>query len=126
MLLIRKELRSGKGDIAIYKKLEYEYEETILNTPKFDWHTADVWLSLVSLKASFNVILNIIEFRQLLWIQFEAPGGIRAYSWHMQRTNVHLLAFNLTRGIPLTPRAKETMLDILSQPAPWWLFLVLF
>ncbi|MFS7992590.1 hypothetical protein Hanom_Chr12g01084081 [Helianthus anomalus] len=80
MLLIRKELRSGKSDRAIYKKLEYEYEETILNTQKFDWHTIGVWLSLVSLKASFNVILNIIKFRQLLWIQFEVAGGIRAYS----------------------------------------------
>ncbi|MFS8019983.1 hypothetical protein Hanom_Chr15g01410211 [Helianthus anomalus] len=55
-----------------------------------------------------------------------AAGGIWAYSWNMQRTNVHLLAFNLTRGIPLTPREKKSMLDILTQPAPWWLFLVLF
>ncbi|MFS8030809.1 hypothetical protein Hanom_Chr17g01538461 [Helianthus anomalus] len=115
MLLIRKELRSGKSDRAIYKKLEYEYEETILNTPKFDWHTASVWLSLVSLKAPFNVILNIIEFRQLLWKQFEVAGGIRAYSWHMQRTNVHLLAFNHARYFNPTHTMVAFSCPILNQ-----------
>lgn len=54
-------------------------------------------------------------------------GGIWAYGRHRQRTNVHLLALNLTRGVPLTPREKETMLDILTPPpsgilptSPWW------
>lgn len=46
--LIRDEIRSGKSDKDIYKKLEDDYGETILYAPKFDWQTAAFWLSLVS------------------------------------------------------------------------------
>ena len=50
-------------------------------------------------------------------------AGIWAYQKHRQRTNVHIMALNLVRGVPLTPREKETMLDILTPPPPprkWW------
>ncbi|CAH1423999.1 unnamed protein product [Lactuca virosa] len=43
--LIRDEIRSGKSDKDIYKKLEDDYGETILYAPKFDWQTAAFWLS---------------------------------------------------------------------------------
>ncbi|KAK9066248.1 hypothetical protein SSX86_013569 [Deinandra increscens subsp. villosa] len=106
--LIRDEIRSGKSDKDIYNKLENEYGETILYAPKFDWQTAGLWLSPLLIAG--------------------AAGGIWAYGRHRQRTNVHLLALNLTRGIPLTPKEKETMLEILVPPSPqgilpsspWW------
>jgi hypothetical protein len=55
-------------------------------------------------------------------------GGIAAGVWahqkHRQRTNVHIMALNLVRGVPLTPQEKETMLDILTPlpppPRKWW------
>ena len=46
--LIRDEIRSGKSDKDIYKKLENDYREMILYAPKFDWQTAAFWLSPVS------------------------------------------------------------------------------
>ncbi|KAI3759692.1 hypothetical protein L6452_07696 [Arctium lappa] len=106
--LIRDEIRSGKSDKDIYNKLEEDYGETILYAPKFDWQTAGFWLSPLLIAG--------------------VGGGIWAYSRHRQRTNVHLLALNLTRGVPLTPKEKETMLDILIPPPPqgirrlsqWW------
>ncbi|GKC69806.1 cytochrome c-type biogenesis CcmH-like mitochondrial protein [Tanacetum coccineum] len=105
--LIRDEIRSGKSDKDIYHKLEEDYGETILYAPKFDWQTAGLWLSPL--------------------IVAGAAGGIWAYGRHRQRTNVHLLAINLTRGIPFTPKEKATMIEILTPPpqgilssSPWW------
>ncbi|XP_025012578.1 cytochrome c-type biogenesis CcmH-like mitochondrial protein isoform X2 [Ricinus communis] len=56
-----------------------------------------------------------------------AAGGIWAYNKHRQKTNVHIMALNLVRGVPLTPKEKETMLDILTPPttkgatpSSWW------
>lgn len=49
--LIRDEIRSGKSDKEIYKKLEAEYGETVLYAPKFDLQTAALWLSPVSLRS---------------------------------------------------------------------------
>ncbi|KAL4583879.1 hypothetical protein LXL04_008464 [Taraxacum kok-saghyz] len=106
--LIRDEIRSGKSDKDIYKKLEDDYGETILYAPKFDWQTAAFWLSPLLIAGT--------------------AGGIWAYGRHRQRTNVHLLALNITRGVPLTPKEKETMLDVLTPPpsgilpssSPWW------
>ncbi|KAM7263943.1 hypothetical protein ACFE04_001626 [Oxalis oulophora] len=94
--LIRDEIRSGKSDKDIYKKLEDEYGETILYTPKFDLQTAALWLSPV--------------------VCAGAAAGVWAYSKHKQRSNVHLMALNLVRGVPLTVKEKETMLDILTPP----------
>ncbi|TVU32588.1 hypothetical protein EJB05_24325, partial [Eragrostis curvula] len=102
--LIRDEIKSGKSDKEIYEKLEDEFGETVLYAPKFDLQTAGIWLS--------PVIVGGIA------------AGIWAYQKHRQRTNVHIMALNLIRGVPLTPREKETMLDILTPPpAPprkWW------
>ncbi|MED6136692.1 hypothetical protein PIB30_058129 [Stylosanthes scabra] len=105
--LIRDEIRSGKSDKEIYKKLEDDFGETVLYAPKFDLQTAALWLSPVLFAG--------------------AGAGIWAYSKHRQKTNVHIMALNLVRGVPLTPREKETMLDILIPPpsqvsrtSPWW------
>lgn len=46
--LIRDEIRSGKSDKEIFKKLEDEFGETVLYAPKFDMQTAALWLSPVS------------------------------------------------------------------------------
>lgn len=54
--LIRDEIRSGKSDKEIYKKLEEDYGETVLYAPKFDLQTAALWLSPVSLRRSRNLI----------------------------------------------------------------------
>jgi cytochrome c-type biogenesis protein CcmH/NrfF len=45
--LIRDEIKAGKSDKEIYKKLEDEYGETVLYAPKFDLQTAGIWLSPV-------------------------------------------------------------------------------
>jgi len=45
--LIRDEIGAGKSDKEIYKKLEDEFGETVLYTPKFDMQTAALWLSPV-------------------------------------------------------------------------------
>jgi len=45
--LIRDEIRAGKSDKEIFKKLEDDFGETVLYTPKFDMQTAALWLSPV-------------------------------------------------------------------------------
>ncbi|KAK7276638.1 hypothetical protein RIF29_17781 [Crotalaria pallida] len=94
--LIRDEIRSGKSDKEIYENLEDKFGETILYKPKFDMQTAALWLSP--------------------FLVAGAAAGVWAYNRHRQKTNVHIMALNLVRGVPLTPREKETMLDILTPP----------
>jgi len=55
-----------------------------------------------------------------------AAGGW-AYKRHRQKTNVHIMALNLVRGVPLTPKEKQTMLELLTPPpshsatpSSWW------
>ncbi|XP_072984717.1 cytochrome c-type biogenesis CcmH-like mitochondrial protein isoform X2 [Typha latifolia] len=102
--LIRDEIQSGKSDKEIYKKLEEDFGETVLYAPKFDLQTAALWLSPV--------------------IVAGAAAGVWAYQRHRQKTNVHIMALNLIRGVPLTPKEKETMIDLLTPPPPppsrWW------
>ncbi|KAK3426644.1 cytochrome c-type biogenesis CcmH-like mitochondrial protein [Eucalyptus grandis] len=105
--LIRDEIQSGKTDKEIFKKLEEDFGETVLYAPKFDMQTAALWLSPLLMAG--------------------AAAGVWAYNKHRQRTNVHIMALNLVRGVPLTPNEKETMLDLLTPPpsprgAPssWW------
>lgn len=104
--LIRDEIHAGKSDKEIYKKLEDDFGETVLYAPKFDLQTAAFWLSPLLVAG--------------------AAGGIWAYKKHRQNTNVHIMALNLVRGVPLTPKEKETMLEILTPPpsqrtTPSWL-----
>lgn len=58
-------------------------------------------------------------------------AGVAAAGWaykkHRQKTNVHIMALNLVRGVPLTPKEKETMLELLTPPPSqqatpsyWW------
>ncbi|KAI3455448.1 hypothetical protein Pfo_012111 [Paulownia fortunei] len=104
--LIRDEIRSGKSDKEIYNKLEDEFGETVLYAPKFDMQTAGLWLSPLLIAG--------------------AAGGVWAYKRYRQKTNVHIMTLNLIRGVPLTPKEKETMLDLLTPPpsrgtsASWW------
>lgn len=105
--LIRDEIRAGKTDKEIYKKLEDGYGETVLYAPKFDMQTATLWLSP-------------------LLVAGAAAGGW-AYKRHRQKTNVHIMALNLVRGVPLTPKEKQTMLELLIPPpsqgataSSWW------
>nr|XP_017256972.1 PREDICTED: cytochrome c-type biogenesis CcmH-like mitochondrial protein isoform X1 [Daucus carota subsp. sativus] len=106
--LIRDEIKAGKSDKDIYKKLEEDYGETVLYAPKFDMQTAALWLSPL--------------------IVAGAAGGIWAYNKHRQRTNVHIMALNLVRGVSLTPKEKQTMLELLAPTdlngatpsLPWW------
>ncbi|KAK8641823.1 hypothetical protein V6N13_011196 [Hibiscus sabdariffa] len=96
--LIRDEIRAGKNDKEIYKKLEEDYGETVLYAPKFDLQTAALWLSPLLVAG--------------------AAAGVWAYKKHRQKTNVHIMALDLVRGVPLTPKEKETMLDLLTPPPP--------
>ncbi|KAF9690126.1 hypothetical protein SADUNF_Sadunf01G0163500 [Salix dunnii] len=105
--LIRDEIQSGKSDKEIYKKLEDDFGETVLYAPKFDMQTAGLWLSPLLVAG--------------------AAGGLWAFKKHKQKTNVHIMVLDLVRGVPLTPKEKETMLDILTPPPPvgstpsaWW------
>ncbi|OVA20319.1 Cytochrome C biogenesis protein CcmH [Macleaya cordata] len=103
--LIRDEIRSGKSDKEIFKKLEDDFGETVLYAPRFDMQTAALWLSP--------------------FLVAGAAAGVWAYQKHRQKTNVHIMALNLVRGVPLTPKEKETMLDVLTPPSPpgrrrWW------
>lgn len=105
--LIRDEIQSGKSDKDIYKKLEEDFGETVLYAPKFDMQTAALWLSPL-------VIAGV-------------AAGAWAYKKHRQKTNVHIMALNLIRGVPLTPKEKETMLELLTPPPSqratpsfWW------
>ncbi|KAF7062129.1 hypothetical protein CFC21_068764 [Triticum aestivum] len=120
--LIRDEIKSGKSDKEIYKKLEEDFGETVLYAPKFDLQTAAIWLSPV-------IVISRVGSREpdtLNPVQVIVGGvaaGVWAYQKHRQRTNVHIMALNLVRGVPLTPREKETMIDILTPPLParrWW------
>ncbi|CAL5327790.1 hypothetical protein ACSBR2_023363 [Camellia fascicularis] len=105
--LIRDEIQAGKSDKEIYRKLEDDYGETVLYAPKFDLQTAALWLSPLLVAG--------------------AAGGIWAYKKHRQNTNVHIMALNLVRGVSLTPKEKQTMLDLLTPPpsertnsSSWW------
>ncbi|KAL8043240.1 hypothetical protein ABFX02_09G106600 [Erythranthe guttata] len=103
--LIRDELRSGKSDKEIFQKLEDDFGETVLYAPKFDMQTAALWLSPLFFAG--------------------VAGGIWAYGRYRQRTNVHIMTLNLVRGVALTPKEKETMLDLLTPPpsrgaSSWW------
>lgn len=105
--LIRDEIQAGKSDKEIYKKLEQDYGETVLYAPKFDLQTAALWLSPL--------------------IVAGGAVGVWAYQKHRQRTNVHVMALDLIRGVPLTPKEKETVLDLLTPPprvgivpSSWW------
>ncbi|XP_058114231.1 cytochrome c-type biogenesis CcmH-like mitochondrial protein [Magnolia sinica] len=96
--LIRDEIKSGKTDKEIYKKLEEDFGETVLYAPRFDLQTAGLWLSPL--------------------IVAGAGVGVWAYQRHRQRTNVHIMALNLVRGVPLTPKEKQMMLELLTPPPP--------
>ncbi|CAN7134217.1 unnamed protein product [Brassica rapa subsp. narinosa] len=96
--LIRDEIGAGKTDKEIYIKLEDEFGETVLYAPKFDMQTAALWLTPVLI-----------------------AGGTAAglvYSKHRQRTNVHIMALDLIRGVSLTPKERVTILNVLIPPPP--------
>lgn len=57
--LIRDEVRSGKNDKEIYKKLQEDFGESVLYTPKFDMQTAALWLSPVRLSAHIHTYIYI-------------------------------------------------------------------
>eukprot|EP00268_Persea_americana_P022345 TRINITY_DN2222_c0_g1_i4.p1 TRINITY_DN2222_c0_g1~~TRINITY_DN2222_c0_g1_i4.p1 ORF type:complete len:153 (+),score=34.84 TRINITY_DN2222_c0_g1_i4:316-774(+) len=96
--LIRDEVRAGKTDKEIFKKLEDDFGETVLYVPRFDMQTAAIWLSPFMIAG--------------------AAAGVWAYQKHRHKNNVHIMALNLLRGVALTPRERETMLDILTPPPP--------
>lgn len=96
--LIRDEIKAGKSDKEIFKKLEEDFGETVLYTPHFDWQTAALWLSPVICAGAF--------------------AGASVYQRRRQKTNVHVMTLDLIRGVPLTPIERETMLDLLTPPPP--------
>ncbi|XXG64001.1 hypothetical protein AAC387_Pa05g2068 [Persea americana] len=96
--LIRDEVRAGKTDKEIFKKLEDDFGETVLYVPRFDMQTAAIWLSPFMIAG--------------------AAAGVWAYQKHRHKNNVHIMALNLLRGVALTPRERETMLDSLTPPPP--------
>ncbi|XP_043725562.1 cytochrome c-type biogenesis CcmH-like mitochondrial protein [Telopea speciosissima] len=98
--LIREEVRAGKTDKDIYKKLEEDFGETVLYAPHFDLQTAALWLSP--------------------FLVAGAAAGVWAYQKHRQRTNVNIKALNLVRGVPLTPKDVELLTPPSSHGKKWW------
>ncbi|XP_074586005.1 cytochrome c-type biogenesis CcmH-like mitochondrial protein [Curcuma longa] len=102
--LIRDDIREGKSDKEVYKNLVEKFGEDVLYAPHFDLQTAAIWLSPV-------IVAGV------------AIGGW-AYQRRRQNTNVHIMALNLVRGVPLTPTEKQTMLELLTPPPSprrkWW------
>ncbi|WOL07407.1 hypothetical protein Cni_G16148 [Canna indica] len=102
--LIRDEIQAGKTNDQIYNKLQEDFGESVLYAPRFDLQTAGIWLSPV-------IVCGV-------------AAGVWAYRKHRQRTNVHVMALNLVRGVTLTPKEKQTMLELLIPPPPprrmWW------
>ncbi|KAK4841913.1 hypothetical protein QYF36_012464 [Acer negundo] len=97
--LIRDEIQSGKSNKEIYKKLEDDYGETVLYAPKFICR------------------LQPCGYHRSLLVA-GAAAGVWAYNKHRKRTNVHIMALYLVRGVPLTPKEKETMPEIHTAPPP--------
>ncbi|XP_072984716.1 cytochrome c-type biogenesis CcmH-like mitochondrial protein isoform X1 [Typha latifolia] len=127
--LIRDEIQSGKSDKEIYKKLEEDFGETVLYAPKFDLQTAALWLSPNFIHGNDPSPKRSVFHLSHPHIKKEvivagAAAGVWAYQRHRQKTNVHIMALNLIRGVPLTPKEKETMIDLLTPPPPppsrWW------
>lgn len=66
----------------------------------------------------------------MVWLQVLFAGGalgVWAYQRHRQKNNVLIMAWSLLRGVPLTSREKQTMLELLVPPPPprgtpssWW------
>lgn len=90
---------------------------------KDDWKHLS-FFSFFTLQFKFVLIPEICSLKQLLIAG--SAAGVWAYNRHKQKTNVHIMALNLVRGVPLTPKEKETMLDILTPPrsqgvrTPFW------
>ncbi|KAE8656977.1 Cytochrome c-type bioproteinsis CcmH-like mitochondrial protein [Hibiscus syriacus] len=87
--LIRDEILAGKSDKEIYKKLEEDYGETVLYAQKFD-------------------LQQLCGYHRF-WGQLLVAGaaaGVWAYKKHRQKTNVHIMALDLVRDVPLTPKEK--------------------
>ncbi|KAF3783970.1 Cytochrome c-type biogenesis CcmH-like protein [Nymphaea thermarum] len=101
--LIRDEIRAGKSDKEIYKKLEEDFGETVLYAPPFDIQTAAIWLSP--------------------FVVAGAAAGVWAYQRRRQKTNVYVMTLDLVRGVPLTVKEKQTILHLLTPPPAqrrWW------
>ncbi|PON31804.1 CcmH/CycL/Ccl2/NrfF family [Parasponia andersonii] len=107
--LIREEIRSGKTDKEIFKKLEDDFGDAVLYEPNldgFDFKTTVIFLSPALL--------------------FGAGVAIWTYQWYREKTNVHIMALNLIRSVPLTPNEKQTMLTLITPKKPknallsWW------
>ncbi|KAK3193943.1 hypothetical protein Dsin_025253 [Dipteronia sinensis] len=75
-----------------------------------------------SIEDSQAVIAILLRKTAALWLSqllvASAAAGVWAYNKHWKRTSVHIMALNLVRGVPLTPKEKETMLEILAPPPP--------
>ncbi|KAF3783969.1 Cytochrome c-type biogenesis CcmH-like protein [Nymphaea thermarum] len=72
--LIRDEIRAGKYDKEIYKKLEEDFAETVLYSPRFDIQTAAIWLSLV-----VNFFVGLLFLRLLEQLGAEVLYSIFAF-----------------------------------------------
>ncbi|KAG2384102.1 Cytochrome c-type biogenesis CcmH-like mitochondrial protein [Vigna angularis] len=65
------------------------------------------------------------DFGETVLIAVAATGGW-AYKKHKQKTNVHIMVLDLVRGVLLTLKEKQTMIDILTLPpsqgarTPFW------
>lgn len=87
-------------------------------------HLSFFFFFFFTVQFKFVLIPEICSFKQLLIAG--SAAGVWAYNRHKQKTNVHIMALNLVRGVPLTPKEKETMLDILTPPrsqgvrTPFW------
>lgn len=115
-------------DCTLYAQIWYADSSFVVITGIFIfWRTVSTWVSFFfffTVQFKFVLIPEICSLKQLLIAG--SAAGVWAYNRHKQKTNVHIMALNLVRGVPLTPKEKETMLDILTPPrsqgvrTPFW------
>lgn len=104
---------------TLYAQVWYSDSSFVVITGNFIfflWRIEGTWVSIFFFFVRFKFLLipEIYSFKQLLVAG--AGAGVWAYTKHRQKTNVHIMALNLVRGVPLTPKEKETMLDLLTPP----------
>eukprot|EP00271_Cylindrocystis_brebissonii_P000145 TRINITY_DN10196_c0_g1_i1.p1 TRINITY_DN10196_c0_g1~~TRINITY_DN10196_c0_g1_i1.p1 ORF type:complete len:185 (+),score=28.10 TRINITY_DN10196_c0_g1_i1:328-882(+) len=103
---IRDELRHGRSEKEIYKRLSEEFGEGVLYAPNFDWQTASIYLVPV---------VPVLCF-----------GGAAAMALYYRRrrlaptVDARKLAEITFRGIPLTARERQVLNEIVQPPYGTW------
>lgn len=111
--------RSSRSLKMILERLYCMHQNLICRLQPFGYHRyvegpSHLNLHFFFLFLNLTVILVHWVFEQVLFAG--AAAGVWAYQRHKSKNNVHIMALNLVRSVPLTPNEKQTMLDLLKPP----------